>query len=193
MKLRMFGIRNNEGGGIHFGSFVDALKQVVFLRDAVEEINALDNSALAAALATSSSSDVNVWFFPYSWLERFKGTHVVWAIFETNKPPKIMEFLRHSADVVWTPSAWGRDVLVANGLPAETIDIIPEGVRRDDRQSRCRGLQQWQTPGFRLGGQYKGVAVAVERRQLLWRPLARIQAQVGEAEGGDQAGKFLRL
>jgi glycosyltransferase involved in cell wall biosynthesis len=130
MKLRMCGIRNNEGGGIHFGSFVDALKRVACLRDAVEEINVLDNDALAAALATSSSSDVNVWFFPHSWLERFKGTHVVWAIFETDKPPKIMEFiLRHNADVVWTPSAWGRDVLVANGLPAETIDIIPEGVQ----------------------------------------------------------------
>lgn len=139
MKLRLFGIRNNEGGGIHFGSFVDALKQVVCLRDAVEEINVLDNGALAAALATSRSSDINVWFFPLDWLRRFKGTHVVWAIFETDKPPNILSFLRHNADVIWTPSAWGRDVLVANGLPAEIIDIVPEGVQTRVFNPHMRG------------------------------------------------------
>jgi glycosyltransferase involved in cell wall biosynthesis len=139
MKLRLFGIRNNEGGGIHFGSFVDALKQVVCLRDAVEEINVLDNGALAAALATSRSSDINVWFFTLDWLRRFKGTHIVWAIFETDKPPNIVSFLRQNADVIWTPSAWGRDVLVANGLPAETIDIVPEGVQTRVFNPHMRG------------------------------------------------------
>jgi glycosyltransferase involved in cell wall biosynthesis len=139
MKLRIFGIRNNEGGGIHFGSFVDALKQVVCLRDAVEEINVLDKDALAAALATSRSSDINVWFFTLAWSQRFKGTHVVWAIFETDEPPKMISYLRDNAHVIWTPSAWGRDVLVANGLPAETIDIVPEGVQTRVFNPHMRG------------------------------------------------------
>ena len=34
-------------------------------------------------------------------------------------------------DQVWTPSRWGREQLIANGLPAERIRVVPEGVDAD--------------------------------------------------------------
>ena len=33
--------------------------------------------------------------------------------------------------MVWVPSAWGRDTLIANGIAAEKIDVVPEGVNAD--------------------------------------------------------------
>jgi glycosyltransferase involved in cell wall biosynthesis len=36
-----------------------------------------------------------------------------------------------TADVVWVPSAWGRNVLIQNGLDPARCDVVPEGVDTD--------------------------------------------------------------
>ncbi len=51
--------------------------------------------------------------------------HTVW---ETTKiPAPVLEHLE-SADQVWTPSRWGKGILLANGIPAEKVRVVPEGV-----------------------------------------------------------------
>ncbi len=56
---------------------------------------------------------------------RRKAAHVVW---ETTRVPA--PFLDHLAavDEVWTPSAWGRQILIDNGISGESVYVVPEGV-----------------------------------------------------------------
>ena len=144
MKLRLVGQRNQLGGGTHFGEFANALKQLSHLGALVEELDAFDEGAMAAAAAASSDRDVTVWFWQSPAITRFKGRQIVWAIFESDRlPAHWIDYLRAYADVVWVPSHWGRDVLVANGLDAARIDVLPEGVNGDHfhphlRQSLAR-------------------------------------------------------
>jgi glycosyltransferase involved in cell wall biosynthesis len=49
-------------------------------------------------------------------------------VFESTRIPVDVLRSAEKADVVWVPTAWGRDVLIANGIPGHKIDVIPEGV-----------------------------------------------------------------
>jgi glycosyltransferase involved in cell wall biosynthesis len=51
--------------------------------------------------------------------------YVVWET--TVMPPDKVAVLR-TMDEVWTPSSWGRGILVDNGLDAEKVGVVPEGV-----------------------------------------------------------------
>lgn len=129
MKLRLVGQRNQLGGGTHFGEFANALKKLSHVGALVEELDAFDEGAMAAAAAASTEDDVTVWFWQSPEIGRFKGHQVVWAIFESDRlPAHWIEYMRAHAAVVWVPSHWGREVLVANGLEGSRIDVVPEGV-----------------------------------------------------------------
>ena len=45
----------------------------------------------------------------------------------TLMPPNKVELLR-SMDGVWTPSSWGRQLLINNGLDSDKVGVVPEGV-----------------------------------------------------------------
>jgi glycosyltransferase involved in cell wall biosynthesis len=127
VKLRLFGVRNSEGGGTHFGGFVDALRRLPFLAGILEEVDDDSQSAVRRAIREATATDVNIWFVPHGAMSSCGGKHVLWGIFETDRPT-ILPWLRDKGDVVWTPSAWARDVLIANGVDRTKIDVIPEGV-----------------------------------------------------------------
>jgi glycosyltransferase involved in cell wall biosynthesis len=129
VKFRLIGQRNHLGPGTHFANFADALKSLFFFDALIEEIDAFKVSELTDAARSSTDSDVNIWFCIDSRIQYFKGTHVVWAIFEVEKlPARFIGFLRDRAHVVWVPSRWGRDILEANGIERAAIDVVPEGV-----------------------------------------------------------------
>lgn len=129
VKFRLIGQRNHLGPGTHFANFADALRKLYFFDALIEEIDAFKVAELTDAARSSADADVNIWFCIDSRVRHFKGTHIVWAIFEVEKlPARFVEFLRNLADVVWVPSRWGRDVLEANGIERTLIDVIPEGV-----------------------------------------------------------------
>jgi len=53
---------------------------------------------------------------------------VAFCAWETTRIPEpTLSFLRR-ADMVWTMSSWGREILEAHGVPAEKIGIVPAGV-----------------------------------------------------------------
>jgi glycosyltransferase involved in cell wall biosynthesis len=129
MKLRLLGQRNILGGGVVFSSLLDALKNVYFPGDIVEEVDLFDEAQFDRAVHSCSEQDVNIWIWPDDKVEMLKGTHIVWALFESDRlPMRYTRFLHSDVDFVWVPSCWGRDVLVANGIASERIDIVPLGV-----------------------------------------------------------------
>lgn len=54
-----------------------------------------------------------------------------WVVWETTVLPSKVRHDCDAATFVWTPSAWGRRTLIANGIPAEKIRVVPEGVDTD--------------------------------------------------------------
>ena len=53
---------------------------------------------------------------------------IVFCIWETTRIPPPVLFHVRRADMVWTMSDWGRELLEAQGVPAENIRIVPAGV-----------------------------------------------------------------
>jgi glycosyltransferase involved in cell wall biosynthesis len=131
MKINLFGQRNILGGGVHFSSFADALRRFSVFNKTIKEWDITNQSSLIEAVSQTTEEDINIWFTASnSSMPFFKGKNILWAIFESDLlPRKYIEALS-KGDLVWTPSNWGKKILVANGLPEEKIDVIPEGVNQ---------------------------------------------------------------
>jgi glycosyltransferase involved in cell wall biosynthesis len=56
---------------------------------------------------------------------RRRIAYVVWE--PTRVPDELKRHLQH-ADELWTPSEWGRQMLIENGIAEERVCVIPEGV-----------------------------------------------------------------
>ena len=131
MKIRLIGQRNNFGIGVHYANFATALGKLSYWGVLVEEISFTDESALLAAAARSEPNDINICFVSIPLQNHFRGTNIQWVVFESTRvPPNVMSTML-TADVVWVPSAWGRDVLLQNGLDSARCDVVPEGVDTD--------------------------------------------------------------
>ena len=128
MKIRLIGIRNNLGIGVHYTNFADALLKLAYWKDLVEEVLFTDESAMAAAAARSQPDDINICFVSIPLQNHFRGTNIQWVVFESTRvPPTIMSTML-TADVVWVPSVWGKFTLADNGLDLDRCDVVPEGV-----------------------------------------------------------------
>ena len=131
MKIRLIGQRNNFGIGVHYANFATALEKLFHWGTLVEEIPFDDHTALLAAAARSEPDDINICFVSIPLQHYFRGTNIQWVVFESTRvPPNIMSTML-TADVVWVPSAWGREVLIQNGLDPARCDVVPEGVDTD--------------------------------------------------------------
>jgi glycosyltransferase involved in cell wall biosynthesis len=129
VRIRFFGQRNILGGGVFFAEFLRAARALSTIGQWIEEIDPDQPAQLAAAVQSSRTDDLNIWFSAHHGLAAIAGKHVVWSVFENTRPPKeYLTYLAEHATVIWVPSAWGRDVLIANGLMANRIDVVPEGV-----------------------------------------------------------------
>lgn len=129
MRFRLLGHRSLVGGGVLFGEFADALRSLGGVGEWVDELDPADWPGLENAVRTGSADDVNIWFWQHPAIGLLRGTNVVWAIFESDRlPHDYLQMLNTQAHVIWVPSHWGRDVLVANGVDRSKIDVVPEGV-----------------------------------------------------------------
>lgn len=128
MKIRLIGLRNTLGVGVHFSNFADSLQRINGIGNLVEEIDSTNQEALLSAAAQSQPGDVNICFVSIDLQPYFKGTNIQWIVFESTRVPEIVMSTMLTADLVWVPSAWGRDILIANGLDPVRCDVVPEGV-----------------------------------------------------------------
>ena len=81
-----------------------------------------------------------------------------WIVWETTELPKAQRAMCDSVAFLWTPSKWGRDNLLANGIEADRVVVVPEGVDTDffcpratnDTSRRFRFLMvgKWETRKF---------------------------------------------
>jgi len=154
MKIRLIGPRNTLGVGVHFSNFADAIKQLWGLTDTVEEINSSDQQAMLAAADRSQPGDVNICFVSINLQPYFKGTNIQWIVFESTRVPEIVMNTMLVSDLVWVPSEWGRQTLIANSMSSDQVDVVPEGVsadlyhpyfaRRDDSVTRFLTLGKFE-------------------------------------------------
>src|SRR5579871_6225650 len=57
------------------------------------------------------------------------GRHRIgFVVWETTAVPREKLSILAALDEVWVPSDWGRSVLIANGLAADRVHVVPEGV-----------------------------------------------------------------
>ena len=128
MRIRLIGQRNTSGIGTHYACFADALRQIHGIGTMVDEVDFLDPAAIDRAIDTSQPDDINICFVAANIHEHFRGRNIQWVVFESTRIPATIQPAIQGADQVWVPSAWGRDVLLAHGLPAHTVHVMPEGV-----------------------------------------------------------------
>lgn len=128
MKIRLIGVRNHLGVGVHYSNISDALKKINGIGHLVEEINSTSIEEMTAAANSSQPEDVNICFSSMDLQNHFRGTIVQWIVFESTRVPEIVMPTMLAADLVWVPSSWGKNTLIANGLPAEQCELLQEGV-----------------------------------------------------------------
>ncbi len=78
------------------------------------------------------------------FMEKMHGDHrVAFVVWETSTVPPDKIRVLCGLDEVWTPSEWGRRLLVRNGIPESKVFVVPEGVDaalfqpRDERPQRA--------------------------------------------------------
>jgi len=54
-----------------------------------------------------------------------------WIVWETTELPESQRELCATTRFLWTPSTWGRQNLIANGIEASRVAVVPEGVDAD--------------------------------------------------------------
>ena len=138
MKIHLIGQRNSSGIGNHFASFADAISSLDSIGEQVQELDFQNPEAIVAAARASTDADVTVSFVGMNIEDLFQGLRIQWIVFESTRIPVDVLQSAEMADVVWVPTRWGRDVLVANGIPAHKIDVVPEGVDHNLFHPHCR-------------------------------------------------------
>lgn len=127
MKIYLWGQRNFFGGGVHFASFCDAMKRLNFFGGQVQEVD-MKGQDLQVIAGQTTAQDIHVLFFPLREQLSLQGFIVKWGIFEADVlPDHYIDYLSNS-HLIWVPSQWARQVLIAHGIEAEKIDVVPEGV-----------------------------------------------------------------
>ena len=66
---------------------------------------------------------------PVEFMTRVAGSRrVAYVVWETTVMPSDKVAILRTLDEVWTPSSWGRELLIDNGLDADRVGVVPEGV-----------------------------------------------------------------
>ena len=131
MKIRLIGVQNLLGIGVHYSNISTALQRIQDIGCFVEEVNSTNLPTMLAAAARSQPDDVNICFSSINLQGHFRGTNVQWVVFESTRVPEIVMPTMLASDLVWVPSEWGRNTLIANGQPPGQCDVVPEGVDTD--------------------------------------------------------------
>jgi hypothetical protein len=128
MQINLIGQRNSSGIGNHFASFADAIGSLDSIGSCVQELDFQNPEAIVAAARASTDTDVTISFVGMNIEDLFRGLRIQWIVFESTRIPVDVLRSAEMADIVWVPTVWGRDVLIANGIPRRKIDVVPEGV-----------------------------------------------------------------
>jgi len=155
MRIRLIGQSNTSGIGIHYTRFLDALKRRAGLAYAVETVDAFDENSIRRAMQDTCDTDINISFTGVGIHRLFQGINIQWIVFETTKPSDAILEVSRCADQVWVPSTWGREVLIQNGIPADRVWVVPEGVDPDQFYPAGRPRQPGNKFRYLFNGKYE--------------------------------------
>jgi len=130
MNVNIFGQMNVTGVGRHIDNLFFAL---VRNRPAGVMINYVDptrESSVRRMGAGVGSEDATIflWRIGAQHLAGLAGRKIVWPYFESDRLPVgwVQDFAAY--DEVWSPTRWGRDVLLAHGLAQHRVKVVEAGV-----------------------------------------------------------------
>ena len=127
-RLRLFGPRGLMGIGVHLSYMKATLERFEAVFASVEHFHDRVLSEVRQAIASSRPGDLNVFFGDAEFAEALKGVKLFWPVFESSRPPPESVCWLDRYDLLISPSQWGRDCLVNEGLDPQRIVVIPEGV-----------------------------------------------------------------
>lgn len=128
MEVTIFGPFSGDSGWAQharqFSAALGALQEV----DVVDVVD-WDASGPSRTVKPRRPSDVGIGIGPMERMVEITGKlRVGFAVWETTVVPQRKLRALQSLDEVWVPSTWGREMLLANGLPADRVHVVPEGV-----------------------------------------------------------------
>jgi glycosyltransferase involved in cell wall biosynthesis len=130
MKIRLLGQANDSGIGTHYGEFAKALQSISGINTLVEFIDHTDFNTIHEAGRVSQSDDINISFVCANMNGFFKGHNINWCVFESTRIPNPIFSTMRLHDI-WIPSEWGRKVAIEQGIDADKISVVHEGVNPD--------------------------------------------------------------
>lgn len=128
--------RNYTGYGIHARGFWDALtrartQQLDVLFTDFRKPTEIERNAERCRMFEGRV--VNIWLQVGPGdriLARFPGEKIAYTMFETDVLPDGWASGLAQADRVFTPSAWGRQIMIDHGVEAKRVHVVPGGVDR---------------------------------------------------------------
>ena len=128
IKFRIFGASSATGIGIHSQSIYQIGVKYENSKYQFEFYNSHLHTDIENALSTTKATDINLFFFAESFAKQFLGVKIYYAVFESSRPTPGYNSWFDRFDYIFSPSKWGKECMIAYGLPAEKIFVIPEGV-----------------------------------------------------------------
>jgi glycosyltransferase involved in cell wall biosynthesis len=128
-RIRVYGQRSKLGFGVFYSELLDSLKRLAVFGMIVEAVDLTVEEEVRVAIGSSSQEDINIWFWLNSSIPSTKGIHIVWSLFESDLLDE--DYIKNYlllAHVIWTPSSWGKEVLINHGIPKDKVDVVPGGV-----------------------------------------------------------------
>lgn len=96
-----------------------------------EAVSAQDARLLGNAIGLLDQN-IGIGIGPMERMDRLIGAkRVAFAVWETTRIPPEKLACIEGADEIWTPSSWGKDLLIRHGIAADKLQIVPEGVDVD--------------------------------------------------------------
>jgi glycosyltransferase involved in cell wall biosynthesis len=109
-----FGMMRNRRGGI-VPHYVNQMREPSVRR-------------LLSDPRAGQGATVMFWRWPLEAMRAIPGRKIGWLFFESDRIPPMWIEQMLAFDQLWMPSEWGRDVLLAHGVAAERIRVVPSGV-----------------------------------------------------------------
>ena len=123
-----------SGYHVHTRSFFNALKDFVPIMETEMQLDRrLNNSInyIKNEIIPTKQKVINIAIrsiHRMDVLSNCPGVKIGFVVWESNYIPEDWLSVLSNADFLWTPSQWGKDILINNGVHKDIIKIIPEGV-----------------------------------------------------------------
>lgn len=128
MKINLIGQKNVLGMGVLYENFTKTFVGMPAFSEKICEVDITDSDLIKEVAKLSDGHDINIWFLPSPNFGIIRGRNVVWAFFESNVLPDVYINYYNSADLIWVPSHWARNILLSIGFDKEKINVVPCGV-----------------------------------------------------------------